>query len=153
AYIEKVRAELSRIPSLRDPQFVQPLDYPAIQIKVDRQLAGASGVTTETVANAGVPATSSSRFLVPNYWADPKTGIGYQVQVQIPILRMTSAKELGLVPIRRPTQDGQLFLQDVARISTGVIPAEYDRYNMKRLVSLTANIEGEDLGRVAAHIA
>jgi multidrug efflux pump subunit AcrB len=153
AYIEKVRAELSRIASLRDPQFVQPLDYPAIQIKVDRQLAGASGVTTETVANAGVPATSSSRFLVPNYWADPKTGIGYQVQVEIPILRMNSAKELGLVPVRRPSQNGQLFLQDVARISTGVIPAEYDRYNMKRLVSLTANIEGEDLGRVAAHIA
>ena len=30
------------------------------------------------------------------------------------------------------------------------MPGEYDRYNMKRLVSMTANIEGEDLGRVAA---
>ena len=29
------------------------------------------------------------------------------------------------------------------------MPGEYDRYNMQRLVSLTANIEGEDLGRVA----
>ena len=29
------------------------------------------------------------------------------------------------------------------------MPGEYDRYNMKRVVSLTANIEGEDLGRVA----
>ena len=29
------------------------------------------------------------------------------------------------------------------------MPGEYDRYNMRRLVSLTANIEGEDLGRVA----
>ena len=32
------------------------------------------------------------------------------------------------------------------------MPGEYDRYNMKRLVSMTANIEGEDLGRVAGHI-
>jgi multidrug efflux pump subunit AcrB len=32
------------------------------------------------------------------------------------------------------------------------MPGEYDRYNMRRLVSLTANIEGEDLGRVAGHL-
>jgi len=30
---------------------------------------------------------------------------------------------------------------------------EYDRYNMQRLVSMTANIEGEDLGRAASRIA
>jgi multidrug efflux pump subunit AcrB len=153
AYVERVRAELAKIPSLRDPQFVQPLDYPAIAVKVDRQLAGASGVTTETVVNSLVTATSSSRFVVPNYWRDPKTGIGYQVQVEIPISRMNAPKEVGLVPIRRPIQNGQLFLQDVARIQAGVVPGEYDRYNMKRLVSLTANIEGEDLGRVASQIA
>src|SRR4029077_6389238 len=29
---------------------------------------------------------------------------------------------------------------------------EYDRYNMKRSVSLTANIAGEDLGRVAGRV-
>jgi multidrug efflux pump subunit AcrB len=33
------------------------------------------------------------------------------------------------------------------------MPGEYDRYDMKRLVSLTANIEGEDLGRVAGQVA
>ena len=32
------------------------------------------------------------------------------------------------------------------------MPGEYDRYNMKRSVSLTANIAGEDLGRVAGHV-
>jgi len=28
--------------------------------------------------------TSSSRFVVQNYWADPKSGIAYQVQVEVP---------------------------------------------------------------------
>jgi multidrug efflux pump subunit AcrB len=32
------------------------------------------------------------------------------------------------------------------------MPGEYDRYNMKRSVSLTANIAGEDLGRVAGRV-
>jgi hypothetical protein len=150
--VERVRAELAKVPSLRDLQFVQPLDYPAVEVKVDRQLAGSSGVTTEDVANSLVAATSSSRFVVPNYWADPATGIGYQVQVQIPTLRMNSAREVGLVPIKRPGQRGQLFLQDVARVGQGTKPGQYDRYNMKRLVSLTANIAGEDLGRVAGQI-
>ncbi|HEV3445591.1 MAG TPA: efflux RND transporter permease subunit, partial [Gemmataceae bacterium] len=148
----KVRGELAKISSLRDLQLVQPLDYPAIKVQIDRQLAGASGVTTEQVANSLVAATSSSRFVVPNYWADPKTGIGYQVQVEVPTERMDSARQVGLVPIQRPLQS-QLLLQDLARIQQGTEPGEYDRYNMKRLVSMTANIEGEDLGRVAKHVA
>ena len=152
AYAEKIKQQLEQIPSLRDLQFVQPLDYPTVAVKVDRQLTGASGITTEDVATSLVAATSSSRFVVPNYWTAPDTGIGYQVQVQIPTERMSSPQEVGLVPIKRPFQ-GQLFLQDVARVRTGTEPGEYDRYNMKRLVSLTANVEGEDLGRVAGHIA
>src|SRR6516162_1613903 len=40
----------------------------------------------------------------------------------------------------------------MAQIKTGTMPGEYDRYNMTRLVSMTANIEGEDLGRVSRHI-
>jgi multidrug efflux pump subunit AcrB len=46
----------------------------------------------------------------------------------------------------------QLFLQDVAKIREAAVPGEYDRYNMKRLVSLTANIQGEDLGGVATRL-
>jgi multidrug efflux pump subunit AcrB len=151
AYVEKVRAELDKIAALRDLQQVQPLDYPAVAVKIDRQLAGASGVTTQEVANSLVAATSSSRFVVPNYWADPATGIGYQVQVEVPTQRMNSAKEIELVPLKTPS-GGQLFLQDVASVREGTEPGEYDRYNMKRLVSFTANVQGEDLGRVAQQI-
>jgi len=152
AYADKVMRRLEQIGSLRDLQFVQPLDYPAVAVRVNRELAGASGVTAADVANSVVAATSSSRFVVPNYWADPKTGIGYQVQVQIPTPRMDSAREVGLVPIKRPS-GGQLFLQDVGKVRKTTEPGEYDRYNMKRLVSMTANIHGEDLGRVARRIS
>jgi multidrug efflux pump subunit AcrB len=155
AYVEKVRAALGKVSSLRDLQYVQPLDYPAVKVEVDRQLVGASRITVEDVANSVVAATSSSRFVVPNYWRDPASGIGYQVQVEIPTARMNSPHEVALVPIKRPAgqQGEQLFLRDVARVEEGSEPGEYDRYNMRRLVSMTANIQGEDLGRVAGHIA
>jgi multidrug efflux pump subunit AcrB len=152
AYAEKVKAELEKITALRDLQFAQPLDYPTVEVKIDRELTGRSGLTADNVARSLVAATSSSRFVVPNYWRDPKSGIAYQVQVEIPIERMNSPKEIGLVPIKH-SFDGNLLLQDVARISEGKMPGEYDRYNMRRLVSMTANIYGEDLGSVAAQIA
>ena len=152
AHAEKVRQELAKVPSLRDLQFVQPLDYPTVEVKVDRELAGRAGLTTENVTRSLVAATASSRFVVPNYWRDPKSGIGYQVQVEIPVERMNSAKEVGQVPIKHEA-NGQLLLQDVAQIEEGTMPGEYDRYNMRRVVSLTANVQGADLGTVAGQIA
>jgi multidrug efflux pump subunit AcrB len=152
AYAEKVRQELTRIPSLRDLHYGLPLDYPTVSIDVDRERAGLSGVTAEEVARSVVAATSSSRFVVPNYWPDPKTGIGYQVQVEIPYQVMNSVTQMETVPIQRRGLNRQLLLRDVATVRKGVMPGEYDRYNMQRSVNLTANIGGEDLGRVAAKI-
>ncbi len=151
AYAEKVRDQLAHIPSLRDLQFAQSLDYPAVAVRVDRERAGLSRVTVADVSRSLVEATSSSRFVTPVFWADPKTGIGYLVQVQVPPHEMNSVAEVGMVSIKGRTEK-QLLLRDVAEVRSGTMPGEYDRYNMKRMVSLTANIEGEDLGRVIGHL-
>ncbi len=152
AYAEDVRNRLAQISSLRDLQFAQPLDYPTVEVTIDRQLAGTSGLTAENIARSLVAATSSSRFVVPNYWRAPDSGVSYQVQVEIPVERMNSSKEVGLVPLKHDSA-GRLLLQDVAKIRESSMPGEYDRYNMRRLLSITANIEGEDLGGVTRRIA
>ena len=84
AFAAKVYEQLAQVPALCDLQYVQSLNYPTVEVRVDRERAGLSGVTTADVARALVSATSSSRFVVPNYWRDPKNGVGYQVQVEIP---------------------------------------------------------------------
>jgi multidrug efflux pump subunit AcrB len=152
AYAEKIRQELAKISSLRDLQYGLPLDYPTVSIELDRERAGLSGVTAEEVARSVVAATSSSRFVVPNFWPDPKMGIGYQVQVEIPYQVMDSVDQLETVPIQRPGLGRQLLLRDVATVREGTMPGQFDRYNMKRSVNLIANIAGEDLGRVAGHV-
>jgi multidrug efflux pump subunit AcrB len=151
AHARRIRAELARIPSIRDLQFAQSMEYPTIEIKVDREKAGASGVVPGDIARSMVPVTSSSRFVIPNYWPDPKTGIGYQVQVQIPQRVTTSIADLATIPVKR---DGarELLLQDVADVSQTTMPGEYDRYNMRREVSLTANIYGEALEGVSRRV-
>ena len=83
-HAEKIAGEMKRIPFLRDVQFEQTLDYPTVEVDIDREKAGLSGVTVEDVRKALVMATSSTRFTDLNYWIDVKTGFDYLVQVQVP---------------------------------------------------------------------
>jgi RND family efflux transporter MFP subunit len=157
-HAEAIRRQLLGVPTLRDVRYAQALDYPAVRVAIDRRRAGASDVTAEQVARSLVAATSSSRFVVPNYWPDPKTGIGYQVQVEIPYEAMRSMDDIATLPVDRVDGDpakraaGGVLLRDVADISRGTMPGQFDRYNMKRVVSLTANVVGEDLGRAADRV-
>lgn len=149
---EKIRDALSAVPSLRDLGFEQELDYPAVKVEIDRQIAGMLGVTADQIGRSLTEATSSSRFTVPNFWPDPRSGVGYQVQVEVPPPRMNSLEEVRNLPIGR-SQDTQINLRNVADITEGTVLGEYDRYNMQRMLTLGANLTGEDLGRVADRVS
>src|SRR5207253_1255144 len=99
AYAEKVRAQLDQIESLCDLEFVQPLDYPVIDVTVDREKLGRMGGTVKDVTDSVVAATSSSRYMVPLFWPDPTTGIGFQVQVEIPADQVKSEQDIALVKV------------------------------------------------------
>ncbi|MGE0362101.1 MAG: efflux RND transporter permease subunit [Vicinamibacterales bacterium] len=150
AFAARVFDRLRGIASLQDLQYGQALEYPAIQVNVNRQLAGQLGLTVDDVGRSFAAATSSSRFVAPSYWADPRTGIAFQVQVQVPQPRMTTLEDLRVVPV---TAGGApTTLGDLARIEPATIVGEYDRLNGQRMVTITANIAGADLGRTAADV-
>jgi multidrug efflux pump subunit AcrB len=150
-YADKLRAKLAQLPALRDLAFEQELDYPTVKVTLDRERAGILGVTTGDVANSLVAGTSSSRYTSANYWADPTSGIGYQVQVEISERQMNSLEDVKNLPIARRS-GRQIDLRDVAAVTNGTALGEYDRYNMQRMLTLSANISGEDLGRAAAQV-
>jgi multidrug efflux pump subunit AcrB len=151
SFAGKLHDELAGIASLRDLQYGQTLDYPAIQVDVDRQMAGQLGVTVDDVGRSFAAATSSSRFVAPNYWADPRTGIAFQVQVQVPQPQMQTLDDLRVVPVSSEGST-QALLGDVARIENTTIVGEYDRINGQRMITLTANVAGEDLGRALSRV-
>ncbi|HVK09290.1 MAG TPA: efflux RND transporter permease subunit, partial [Gemmataceae bacterium] len=152
AYAEKVRTELAKIPALKDLQYVQGQNYPTVEVAVNRERARDAGIQAGAVGTALAPATSSSRFTVPNYWREPASGISYQVQVEVPQALMKSPADVGAVPVR--THDGvPIQVQNVADVQEGVMPGQIDRYNQRRLVTLTANIQGDDLGDVAVAVS
>ncbi len=152
-YAGKVRDALSGVSALRDVQIKQSLEYPTIQVNVNRERMGILGIQTSDVARSLVAATSSSRFVTPVYWADPTTGVAYQVQVEVPKMRTAGSiediKNLPLIARGGPP----LLLRNVADVKEGVAVGEYERYNMARTITLTANVAGNDLGRVDEQIS
>ena len=150
-FAAKVRDELARIPALRDLQYGQALDYPAIQVDVNRQMAGQLGVTVDQIGRSFAASTSSSRFVAPNYWADPRTGIAFQVQIEVPQPQVTTLDDLRVVPVSGD-RGAHALLGDVATINNATIVGEYDRINGQRMVTLTANVAGQDLGRTVGQV-
>jgi multidrug efflux pump subunit AcrB len=63
-----------------------------------------------------------------------------------------SAADLGRIPLKR-TEHGQVLVHDVASIEPGTMPGQFDRYNMRRQITLTANFVGSDLGLVSRGVA
>jgi multidrug efflux pump subunit AcrB len=122
-----------------------------VQVQIDRERAGQLGVTVEDVSRSLVAATSSSRFVTPNYWADPGSGIAYQVQVEVPQHTMSSVEDVLNVPVMQGGAARPL-LGDVATVSQATAIGEYSRYNQQRMITLTANVHGEDLGSAAREV-
>jgi multidrug efflux pump subunit AcrB len=150
-HAEKVLAELTKEKDLRDLEYGQPLDYPTVDVNVDRERAGQYGLTASSVARSLVAATSSSRFIDPNYWRDPASGNAFQIQVEIPQNRMASIADVENLPVM-PSGESRPMLGEVADVKFGKMMGEIDRYNMQRVVSFTANIHGKPLGAVAPAI-
>ncbi len=154
AFAEKVLTEMKKVSSLRDLQFGQPLDYPTVDIRIDRERAGQLGLTVEQIGRSLVAATSSSRFTQPVYWRDPASGVAYQVQVEIPQSRIASIEDVQGIPAGSGANSriAAPLIGDVAQISYGVMPGEVDRYNQQRMITITGNLAGTDLGSAASEV-
>ncbi len=165
---------------MRDLQWGQALDYPTVQINIDRELAGQLGVTAQEIGMSLQPAFFSSRFVNLRLWRDQDSGFSYQLQVQVPQDQIKSKEDIENFPTMQsrrteempekdfeidPSVDRQILprtqdplphsirsISDVAKVDYGVTSGEFDRYNMMRMVSLTANIGGHDLGQVGEDV-
>lgn len=144
AHASKIEKEMKDIPYLRDIRIAEPVAYPTLEIEVNRDLAGQFGLTMQDITKSLVAATSSTRFTDKNLWVDPKSGLVFQVQVQIPEAIMSSEEKLRSLPLKK----GSLrpVLEDVASIKRVTAPAQVNRKGPNRYVTVIANVYDKDLG-------
>jgi multidrug efflux pump subunit AcrB len=151
SYANRVQQELAKVNELRDVEFEEPLRYPTVSVHVDRVLAGQMGTTANDVGAAVVSATASSRFVAPTYWRDPKSGVSYQAQVQVPQPAMTSLKDIQTIPVNSSTGTHPLLSQ-VADVKSTTVPGELDRQNGMWMIIASANVGNNDFARAANEI-
>lgn len=143
-YAEKLKREFQKVDFFRDVQIAEPINYPSVNVEVDRARVAQFGLSMKQVSAALTTASSSSRFVNKNMWVDPKSGLVFQVQVQFPENEVQSINDLKALPIK----EGSLspVLDDVADIRMSKEPGQVNRQGPNRYLTLTANVSGKDLG-------
>lgn len=166
-YARKIRDQIKVIPGVEDVAIKQVLDYPTINIDVDRVRAAQLGLTQRDVANDVLVSLSSSAQISPSYYINPANSVNYPVNVQVPYQIMNSTKDLMSIPITPtasqlvttstpgPTDVPASQIQtlgNVSRLSTGTQFNQFNHYSVQRVMNISANVESRDLGSVASAI-
>ncbi|MFP9113842.1 efflux RND transporter permease subunit [Flavobacterium sp. RHBU_3] len=143
-YANKIIAQLNKKDYFRDVQIAQPIHYPALNINVDRVKAAQVGVDMSDVSRSLIASTSSSRYTEKNTWIDEKAGLSYNVQVQVPLDKMSTEQDINSIPMLKNSV--RPVLGDVASITYGDTHGENDNLGAMPYISVTANIDHTDLG-------
>ena len=99
---QALEQRISRIPGAADVHIHQVVDYPELDIDVDRDRAGLVGLQQRDVTNSLLISLSSSGQVAPNEWLNWNNGVNYQLAVQTPQYRMSSLAALMRTPISAP---------------------------------------------------
>ncbi|SDJ32894.1 efflux RND transporter permease subunit [Chryseobacterium jejuense] len=149
-YAEKLLAKLKEIEYMRDQQIPQSMNYPALQINIDRVKAAQLGLDAQDIAKSLVTATASTRYTNKNFWVGGMMGIAYDVQVQTPQNILNSKEELANIPLSKNSD--RPVLGDVATISSAKELGESYNLGTMGYTTVTANLHKTDLEQASKDV-
>jgi len=151
---EEVVRVVSKIRGAADVQIAQSLDYPQLDIQVDRTKARFLGLAQEEVAQAILTAYGSSIGYSSTIWVDPKSGTDFFMGVQYENNEARSLDEIRNLPLSIEGPNGPVTvpLSNVATVRRVNIPGEVGHYNIARVNDVYVNVVGSDVGSVAAAV-
>ncbi|TLZ12489.1 MAG: efflux RND transporter permease subunit, partial [Gammaproteobacteria bacterium] len=166
AHAQALLARLHGIPGVVDLRIQQALDYPQLNVEVDRSKAALLGLSETDVASDLLVSLSGSSQTTLSFWIDPKSGTQYAIAAQTPQFRLASLGDLATTPVTgtgaaaggggaggvsgggRAAQ----LLANLASFHRSVAPAVVSHYDATPVVDIFGAVEGADLGFVAAQI-
>jgi hydrophobe/amphiphile efflux-1 (HAE1) family protein len=144
----QVARTIQEVPGVADPFISREENYPQYDIVVDREKAAMAGLSQRDIAQAALISLASNVSLTPSIFTDPRTGNQYNVVVQLDEPYRSSSEDLSRLFV---IGDGgrPVSLGSVAEIRQGVGPVMIERKYQQRLVKITAQPSGRDLGSIA----
>ncbi len=148
-----ISRRVSLVPGAADVHVHQQMNYPQLDVDVDRVKADQAGLTQHDVANSVLISLSSSGQTAPNQWLNPANGVNYSVAVQTPQYRIDSFDALSRTPITAgaggsPTQ----LLSNLATYKRSTSVGVVNHYNVQPVFDVFANVDLRDLGGVARDV-
>ncbi|HEX6563505.1 MAG TPA: efflux RND transporter permease subunit [Chthoniobacterales bacterium] len=145
---EKLMAQMRHVPGLVDLRVQQPLDYPTLNVAVDRVKALQAGYTEQNTANSVLNALSGSFQITPLFFLNWKNGVNYNLVVQTPQYRFQSINDLLNIPLPGTAGSNTEILADVAAVSRGHEMGLITHYNIRRVIDIYGAVQDRDLGAV-----
>jgi hydrophobic/amphiphilic exporter-1 (mainly G- bacteria), HAE1 family len=152
AVASKIAAQTRLLPGVSDVLIPQDVDYPALELDVDREKASQLGLSQKEVVDNVITALTSNGMIAPNYWIDPKSGNPYLLTVQYPEDAVSTITDLKQIPLRGPNILQPTYLDSVVNVQTIASPTEVDHYQLFRVIDLYVAPKQEDLGKISSQI-
>ncbi|HEX4006462.1 MAG TPA: efflux RND transporter permease subunit [Acidobacteriaceae bacterium] len=175
----QLAAKIRTFPSVSSTYIPQDVNYPGIQLNIDREKASLIGLSAKDVVDNVITAMTSDGMVAPSYWIDPKSGNNYMVTVQyannwINHMTMQDFQNIPLRGVHPPGfspvdeahgagenaadlytgdhRSGYTPLGSVANIRLINTPTEVDHYQIRRVIDIYVSTKAEALGVIGKRI-
>jgi hydrophobic/amphiphilic exporter-1 (mainly G- bacteria), HAE1 family len=152
AVASQIASQARSLAKVSDVLVPQDIDYPALELDINREKASLVGLSQKEVVDNVITALTSNGMIAPNYWVDPKSGNPYMLTVQYPEDAVKTIEDLKQIPVRGSGSKETTMLDTVASVKTISTPTEVDHYQLFRVIDVYVSPKTEDLGRVSAQI-
>ena len=149
---ESIATRIRAIRGVADVYIPQDIDYPSLQLTIDRTRASELGLTEKEVVSNVITALTSNQMIAPSIWIDPKSGNNYFLTVMYKEGQVKSIDDLKAIPLHGANIPQPTRLDMVATIKQFNAPTELDHTQIRRGVDIYVRPELEDLGRIASQI-
>jgi len=149
ATAREIAQKIRGLRGVGDVLIPQDLDYPGIQLNIDREMAARLGLSSQEVTDNVITALSSNSMIAPSYWVDPNNGNNYMLTVQYPDTQVKSITDLKQVPLHAAGNLNPTNLEAVSDLKMINTPTEVDHYQLSRVIDIYVSPAGQDLGSLA----
>ena len=140
-----IARKVSALPDVSDVLVPQDVDYPALQLDIDRLHTSELGLNEKEVVGNVITALSSDQMIAPSFWVDPKSGNDYMLTVQYPEGFVKNLADLSSIPVRGEKSAQPTRLDALSTISHRTAPTEVDHYQLRREMDVYVSPKSEDL--------
>ena len=152
ATAREIAANVRKLSGVSDVLIPQDLDYPGLQVNVNREMAGRLGLNSTEIVDNVITALDSNGMIAPSYYVDPKSGNNYLETVQFPASDIKSLTDLKQIPLRSSAGKAVTNLGAVIDIRPINTPTEVDHYQIERVIDVYVSPSSENLGDLAKRV-